>query len=83
MDRLVENSMIKEILGYEYTEEVALQSGEVKQIRKYARPNPTLTIFWLKNRKPGMWRDKQEHEVNSEAVVKFEYNFGDEDGKDD
>jgi len=71
VDRLVENAMFKEILGYEYTEETALQSGEIKQIRKYARPNPALTIFWLKNRKPKEWRDKQEIEQTGSVNITF------------
>jgi len=29
---------------------------------KYYPPNPTSAIFWLKNRQPARWRDKQEHE---------------------
>ena len=28
-------------------------------MEKYAKPNTTAQIFWLKNRKPEVWREKQ------------------------
>lgn len=30
-----------------------------KRVLKYVKPDTTAQIFWLKNRKPGEWRDKQ------------------------
>ncbi|WP_328707004.1 hypothetical protein [Clostridium sp. HV4-5-A1G] len=40
-------------------------------MEKYEKPNTTAAIFWLKNRKPGQWRDKQEIEHNCDVGVKI------------
>ena len=32
----------------------------VRVIKKYAHPDTTAQIYWLKNRKPHKWRDKPE-----------------------
>lgn len=72
VDRQVENAMLKSALGYKF-EEVTHenvfdeQEGEyvlkvTKVVTKEVNPNVTAQIFWLKNRKPGQWRDKQEVE---------------------
>ena len=34
----------------------------------YVPPNPTAQIFWLKNRRPDRWRDKQDVTVNADPV---------------
>ena len=31
-------------------------------------PDPTSMIFWLKNRQPTSWRDKQEHDVKFSTI---------------
>jgi hypothetical protein len=31
-----------------------------KRVKKYVAPDVAAAIFWLKNRKPAEWRDKQE-----------------------
>lgn len=73
IDTMVENALLKAALGYEYeevtTEMTSLKSGEnvypaevTKAVTKHAAPNTTALIFWLKNRKPKEWRDKQELE---------------------
>lgn len=77
----VENSLFQSCIGYYYTEEeVNKKTGEVVEVRKYAKPNTTSIIFFLKNRDPQRWRDKQEHDVNANvAQVIFE---GEDDIKD-
>ncbi|WP_445448805.1 hypothetical protein [Enterococcus faecalis] len=40
-----------------------------KEVTKFAAPNPTSAIFWLKNRKPEKWRDKKETQVSGEMSV--------------
>ena len=35
-----------------------------KVITKQQAPDTTAQIFWLKNRKPQEWRDKQETEIS-------------------
>lgn len=36
------------------------QNKQIRKIRKYSPPSNTAQIFWLKNRRPERWRDKQE-----------------------
>ena len=39
------------------------------EVDKQVAPNPTSAIFWLKNRKPEKWRDKQEIEHSGGVTV--------------
>lgn len=91
-DRKVENAMYKSALGYEY-EEVKTYIEEVDGVKKrrkevttkYLPPNTTAQIFWLKNRKPSEWRDKQniEHsgniDVGKKSDIILKYLDGDPD----
>jgi hypothetical protein len=58
----VENALFRNATGYHYKEQVATPSGMVVEVEKYAHPNTTAQIFWLKNRRPAQWRDKQDVE---------------------
>lgn len=58
-DEAVEASLFKRATGYTYKEEAATKNG-VTELMRHAPPDPTSMIFWLKNRKPKEWRDKQE-----------------------
>lgn len=102
VDRIIENSMIKNATGYDYEEvtygTVEMSSDEhaervdaevdvfmqknpkatseerlqfiasiprtkevvIKRVMKHKAPETLAQIFWLKNRKPELWRDKQE-----------------------
>lgn len=68
IDRQVENALLKRALGYEYTETTREYIPELdemkttKKVTKQVAPDTTAQIFWLKNRKPDKWRDKQEYE---------------------
>ena len=70
IDTMVENALLKAAMGYEYNEEAVGKDG-VYDLRKYAHPNTTALIFWLKNRKPKQWRDKQEIEHSGETGVRI------------
>lgn len=63
VDTQVENALLKRALGYEYMEErveVSDKDGrKVIQTTKTVPPDTTAQIFWLKNRRPDRWRDKQ------------------------
>lgn len=74
VDLQVENALLRNALGFEYVEEVVTNRGEVVTVRKYERPNTTAQIFWLKNRLPEKWRDKQEikHEGAMEIKNKID-----------
>ena len=68
VDREVENALLKTALGFYYTEEQVTNSGGVVTTKKYAKPNTTAQIFWLKNRKQVEWRDKQEIEQTNRNI---------------
>lgn len=79
IDRKVENALLKRALGYKYEEityektevmgidEVGnmdmVPGTKIKTVIKEVIPDTTAQIFWLKNRKPEQWRDKQQTEV--------------------
>ncbi|MEJ7457333.1 helix-turn-helix domain-containing protein [Staphylococcus saprophyticus] len=66
VDRQVENALFNKAIGYEYTEEQVTPDGQIVTVTKYMKPDTTAQIFWLKNRKPNQWRDKQniEHDAH-------------------
>lgn len=67
VDIEVENALLKRAMGYTY-EEKTIENGKVtKIVTKQVSPDTTALIFWLKNRKPQTWRDKQEVQSNVEV----------------
>lgn len=82
-DRMVENALFKSAIGERLTlkkpikvKEVTYKDGKrVKEIEhiEYAdeeviiQPNTAAQIFWLKNRKPEMWKDKQDINVKDDT----------------
>lgn len=74
-DHAVEQSLYRRAMGYEHdeTDIRVLGTRLVKTpIRRHYPPDSTAMIFWLKNRKPKDWRDKQdlEHTGSLTVVVK-------------
>ena len=73
IDRQVENALLKRALGYKYTETKEMTGDDGRTIvtvtEKEVVPDTTAQIFWLKNRKPKDWRDKQEIETSGETTV--------------
>lgn len=70
VDRQVENALLKRALGYTY-EEVTYEEGiESKRVVKEVQPDTTAQIFWLKNRKPSEWRDKQS--IEHSGTISYE-----------
>lgn len=84
VDIEVENALYKNATGFSYIEEVVSTKREViyedgkrvkeisepvvLQISRYKQPETTAQIFWLKNRKPDVWRDKIIDVENEEAI---------------
>lgn len=76
VDLQVENALLKRALGYRYTETTRelttnLKTGKeemrvTKTVQKEVVPDTTAQIFWLKNRKPDKWRDKQDVQISGE-----------------
>ena len=56
----VANALYRRAIGYEHD-------------GKHYPPDPTSCIFWLKNRRPDLWRDahKQEHEVTTRSAAEL------------
>lgn len=72
VDREVENALLKRALGYEYEETKIEDDGyeqKVTKIIKQVAPDVTAQIFWLKNRKPTEWRDKQEIDQHTDGEL--------------
>ena len=69
VDREVENALFKRAMGYKY-DEVTYEGGEeTRRVTKEVAPDTTAQIFWLKNRKPAEWRDKQNIDVGGALPV--------------
>ncbi|WP_347161968.1 helix-turn-helix domain-containing protein [Peptostreptococcus anaerobius] len=67
VDRAVENALLKRALGYSYTETTRELVGTkiivTKEVIKEVQPDTTAQIFWLKNRRPDIWRDRKDLEA--------------------
>lgn len=81
-DGKVERSLFQMATGYTYETEKALVVSdgqgagshiEKVLVRETIPPNPTSMIFWLKNRKPKEWRDKQEVQVAASVEIKHTF----------
>ena len=67
-DQTVADRLFKRATGYEHPAVKIMayegQSWEHAYIEKYP-PDTTAAIFWLKNRRPDLWRDRHETTVNA------------------
>lgn len=68
-DKVVEQSLYKSAKGFNRTVEKIDKDGCIHEITEEQPPNPTSMIFWLKNRQPKQWRDKQEVEHSGDINV--------------
>ena len=65
-DDAVVSALYNRALGYEVTEvknEEGSQGNKVVSHKKHIAGDTTAQIFWLKNRQPEQWRDKQHVDV--------------------
>lgn len=73
-DQTVADSLFKRANGFKHKEDVIMQyRGNpliVPTVKKYP-PDTTAAIFWLKNRRPDLWRDKTEVQQNGSTVIKI------------
>lgn len=71
-DTRVERSLYERATGYTYDAVKIFcgKDGQVTEVpyKEHVPPDTTAQIFWLKNRKPGDWRDK--HEFEGEIGIK-------------
>lgn len=72
VDLEVENALLKRALGYtiQIREQKVDKDGCVHDLVKdvHVPGDTTAQIFWLKNRKPKEWREKQEVNVNTNPI---------------
>jgi len=72
-DDQVVKSLFHRACGYTHPETKVFcnSDGDVTQVdvTKQYPPDPTSMIFWLKNRRPDLWRDKQEVEHSGDIVT--------------
>lgn len=65
-DAQVAKSLFQRATGYSHPEtKIATTEGRItdsQEFEKHYAPDPTAAIFWLKNRQPELWRDKQQTE---------------------
>ena len=71
-DRIVEDALFRKATGYKTKEVVRERRLDpvtrqqvlvvVKEIEREVAPDTAAQVFWLKNRKPEVWRDKREVE---------------------
>lgn len=74
VDIQVENALLKRALGYTYKETTKelcknANTGQMemritKIVEKEVAPDTTAQIFWLKNRKPDKWKDRQNVQIS-------------------
>lgn len=72
-DANVAESLYKRATGYEHPEDdIKVVSGRIviTPTIKHYPPDATSMIFWLKNRRPDLWRDKQEQEAPPDSIGK-------------
>lgn len=71
-DARVERSLYNRAVGYTFDSEKVFQfKGDIvrAETREHVPPDTTAAIFWLKNRKPEEWRDKQEQAVSGALSI--------------
>lgn len=77
IDALVEDALLKRALGYTYQESEVRTDEQGRTVEKNVIrqmvPDVTAQIFWLKNRQPERWRDKQDVDVKAEVTQRHEY----------
>lgn len=74
-DDLVEASLFARAVGYSHPEvKVFCDKGDVIEhlVQKHYPPDVTAAIFWLKNRRPEEWREKQPGEDDKTVTVQGE-----------
>lgn len=73
-DSIVASKLYHRAIGYEHPEIITAnfqgQITDIKEVVKHYAPDPTAAIFWLKNRQPDKWRDKQDINLKAELDIK-------------
>lgn len=70
-DSNVADRLYQRAMGFEHDSEeihVIDKAVERVKIKKIYPPDTVAAIFWLKNRQPKNWKDKQEYDINSNII---------------
>lgn len=69
-DETVVNAIYKKAIGFEYEEKTYEGIGKRKRLKKLVKkemaPDAHAGIFWLKNRMPNVWKDKQDIDLSNQ-----------------
>lgn len=70
----IEATLFQKATGDFYiTEELLDENGDVVNTkRKQVPPSDTALIFWLKNRRPAKWRDKQDIDFSGNIILNID-----------
>lgn len=78
IDYEVENALLRRALGYKYEEKTYETKWDdnqgkfrevlTKRVIKEVSPDTTAQIYWLNNRKPKQWRNKQDIDVSNNGI---------------
>lgn len=75
-DVQVENALFKRAVGFQYVEEKTEtdEHGRVRttKINRTALPDTVAQIYWLKNRRPDVWRDRPNVDANADSLEKLD-----------
>lgn len=77
-DAVIAQKLFHRAKGYEHPEDKIFNDSGTPLIvptTKHYAPDTTAAIFWLKNRQPKLWRDKQEIETTGETTVNNKINL--------
>lgn len=79
IDYEVENALLKRALGYKYEEKTYESKWDdsqkkfrevlTKKVVKEVSPDTTAQIYWLNNRKPKQWRNKQDVDLSNNGTT--------------
>lgn len=74
-DSIVAEKLYHRAIGYVHKDtKFATHEGQITdsvEFDKHYAPDPTAAIFWLKNRQPDKWRDKQELDLGNKDDKPF------------
>lgn len=76
-DRKVERSLFERAIGYTYTEKKITESKSIRAAKteiweKHMPGDTTAMIYWLKNRKPEVWRERRDPEELNGDLAKID-----------
>ena len=77
VDHDVTRNLFKRAIGYSYEEKTKERKGDkvmlTKIVTKEVVPDVTAQIFWLKNRRKDLWRERQEIDLTLKEYKHVEY----------